>query len=124
MISNTESDPTGDYLQYEARRWLSPPDPWKNHNLARKSRQSGAGTSQIEGDTYAEWKSSGPSSLYGHMETVGISLLGFFPKLMLTAAAAGAGRSVILYYKLSIIRTRRLILLASDIRKNQIANFG
>ena len=34
-----------------------------NHNLARESRHSGTGTWWIEGDTYAEWKSSGASSL-------------------------------------------------------------
>jgi hypothetical protein len=51
---------------------------------------------------------------YGFTENVGISLLRFFPKLMLTAATAGAGKSVIWYYNLSMIRMRHLILLASS----------
>ncbi|KAN0105772.1 hypothetical protein V8E52_010731 [Russula decolorans] len=52
-----------DKLQQDVRNWLSPPDPWKNHNLARGSRHSGTGAWWIEGDAYAEWKSSDSSSL-------------------------------------------------------------
>lgn len=55
--------PTGDKLQQDVRNWLSPPDPWENHNFARESRHGETGTWWIEGDTYAEWKSSGASSL-------------------------------------------------------------
>src|SRR6267154_2373501 len=54
---------TGDKLQQDARNWLSPPDPWKNHTLAHESRHGGSGTWWVEGDTYAEWKSSSASSL-------------------------------------------------------------
>jgi hypothetical protein len=52
-----------DKLQQDVRNWLSPPDPWKNHNLARESRHGGTGTWWVEGDSYAEWKCSGASSL-------------------------------------------------------------
>src|SRR5260370_31183174 len=54
---------TGDKMQQDVRNWLSPPDPWKNHNLARDSRHGGTGTWWIEGATYAEWKSSDAGSL-------------------------------------------------------------
>lgn len=47
-------------MRQDIRLWLSPPDPWKNHNMARGSRHGRTGTWWIEGDTYAEWKSSGP----------------------------------------------------------------
>ncbi|KAF8463201.1 hypothetical protein DFH94DRAFT_787119 [Russula ochroleuca] len=50
-------------LRQDVRQWLSPPDPWKNYNLACESRHSGTGTWWIDGDAYAEWKCSGPSSL-------------------------------------------------------------
>jgi hypothetical protein len=53
----------GDKLQQDVRQWLSPPDPWKNHSDAHESRHSGTGTWLIQGDSYAEWKSSGPCSL-------------------------------------------------------------
>ena len=58
---NTERDfiVTGNKLQQDVRGWLSPPNPWKNHNLARGSRHRGTGAWWIEGDAYAEWKSSG-----------------------------------------------------------------
>ena len=63
-IGDTERDfLTGDKIQQEVQRWLSPPDPWKNHNLARKFRHSETGTWWIQGDTYTEWKSSDRSSL-------------------------------------------------------------
>jgi hypothetical protein len=53
----------GDKLLRDVRDWLSPPDPWTNHNLARESRHSGTGNWWIRGDAYAKWKSSGPNSL-------------------------------------------------------------
>ena len=45
------------------RNWLSPPDPWKIFNIACKSRHSGTGAWFINGNTFSEWKASGPSSL-------------------------------------------------------------
>jgi hypothetical protein len=53
----------GNKLQQDIRRWLSPPDPWKNHNIARGSRHRGTAAWFVEGDTLLEWKASGPSSL-------------------------------------------------------------
>ena len=54
---------TGDELQKRIRKWLSPPDPWVNHNTARKSQHSGTGEWWIQGHTFSDWKYSGPSSL-------------------------------------------------------------
>jgi hypothetical protein len=97
---NTERNLTGGELQRDVRHWLSPPDPWKNHNLARKSRHSGSGTWWIESDTYTEWKSSGPSSLlwiHGKRQCFApvsyhrTDASGYF------VSAAGAGKSVIWY---------------------------
>ena len=45
------------------REWLSPPDPWKNHYVVLDTRHSETGTWLIQGETYAEWKSSGSGSL-------------------------------------------------------------
>ena len=106
-------------MQQDVRQWLSPPDPWKNYNLARESRHTGTGTWWIHGDSYAEWKTSGPSSLlwivgkrqffrnfsypYSFLKLVGTGL-----------SAAGAGKSVIWCDFISIIRIRKLMLLASS----------
>jgi ankyrin repeat domain-containing protein 50 len=53
----------GDTLQKDIRNWLSPPDPWKNHYIARESHHEGTSAWLVEGETFSEWKSSGPSSL-------------------------------------------------------------
>ncbi|KAH9990933.1 hypothetical protein BJV77DRAFT_566061 [Russula vinacea] len=52
-----------DKSQQDIRSWLSPPDPWKNHNLARGSRHAGTAAWFVGGSTLSKWKSSGPSSL-------------------------------------------------------------
>jgi len=54
---------TGDQLQKDIRRWLSPPDPWKDHHIAHESRHEESATWFVQGETFSEWKSSGPSSL-------------------------------------------------------------
>jgi hypothetical protein len=73
---------TGDKLQQDVRNWLSPPDPWKNHNLARGSRHGGTGTWWIEGDAYAEWRSpsAGPL-LWIHAKRPYFTLYTFFPEI-------------------------------------------
>jgi hypothetical protein len=45
------------------RGWLSPPDPWKNHNIAHESRHEATAAWFIQGETFSEWKWSGSSSL-------------------------------------------------------------
>jgi len=55
--------PAGDKLQKDILRWLSPPDPWKNYNIARASRYGKTGAWFVDGNTLSEWKASGSSSL-------------------------------------------------------------
>ena len=55
--------PTGDKLEEDLQNWLAPPDPWKNHNDACALRHTGTGTWFIQGDTFSEWKASGPGFL-------------------------------------------------------------
>jgi hypothetical protein len=49
----------GDQLQDKFRRWLSPPDPWTNHNIAREAHHHGTATWFTEGDMFGQWKSTG-----------------------------------------------------------------
>ena len=49
---------TGDDLQKDIFKWLSPPDPWKNHHTARGSHHGGSAAWFIEGNTFSEWKAS------------------------------------------------------------------
>ena len=56
--------PTGESLQKDIFGWLSPPDPWKNHHAACKSRHRGTADWFIQGDKFSEWRTSEvPSSL-------------------------------------------------------------
>jgi hypothetical protein len=50
--------PTGDSLQKDIFGWLSPPDPWKNHHAACKSRHRGTAEWFIHGKTFPEWRTS------------------------------------------------------------------
>jgi hypothetical protein len=51
--------PLGDQLQETFRRWLSPPDPSTNHNIAREAHHDGTASWFIQGDTFKEWKTTG-----------------------------------------------------------------
>jgi len=48
-----------DQLREKNRRWLDPPDPWTNYNLAREAHYSGTAAWFIQGDTFGQWKSTG-----------------------------------------------------------------
>ena len=54
---------TGNQLRQELRRWLLPPDPSTNHNIACNSHHKGTATWFLEGRTYKEWKSPGSKPL-------------------------------------------------------------
>jgi len=89
--------PTGDNLQKDIFGWLSPPDPWKNHHAACKSRHRGTADWFIQGNTYSEWRTSEvPSSLlWVHGKRLFIP--GFDAQLRLKISfdfTAGAGKSV------------------------------
>ena len=62
LISNFKAL-IGKEVQREARTWLSPPDPWKNHHTARESHYDGTSTWFVQGNIFANWKASGQNSL-------------------------------------------------------------
>jgi len=45
-------------IQDKLQRWLSPPDPWTNFNIARKTQHPGTSTWFTQGDTFRQWKST------------------------------------------------------------------
>ena len=53
----------GEKLRRKIQSWLSPPDPWKNHNIAHDMRHGVTGAWFVQGDTLTEWTAFGPSSL-------------------------------------------------------------
>jgi hypothetical protein len=54
---------TGNQLRQDLHRWLSPQDPFTNHNIACNAHHKGTATWFYEGRTYEEWKSTGSESL-------------------------------------------------------------
>ena len=47
--------PLGDRLQRDARSWISPPDPSKNHIIARKIRSGESAVWFTRGRTFDKW---------------------------------------------------------------------
>ncbi|KAI0294644.1 hypothetical protein B0F90DRAFT_1639699 [Multifurca ochricompacta] len=56
---------TGNQLRQDLRRWLSPPDPSINHNIARGAHHTGTASWFFQGSIFNNWKSSG-SLLWVH----------------------------------------------------------
>ena len=46
-------------MQQDVRRWLSAPDPWTNHNIARKAHHRGTSTWFTQSDVFKQWKGTG-----------------------------------------------------------------
>jgi hypothetical protein len=102
----------GDKLQQDVFRWLSPPDPWKNHHIACNSRHRGSAEWFIQGNTFLEWKASEApsSSLWIHGKRPLISISYAFQRLKFFVFVAGAGKSVFWFVKLLIFLSRELIV--------------
>jgi hypothetical protein len=49
---------TGNQLRQDLRRWLSPPDPSTNHNIASNAHHEGTATWFFQGTIYHDWKST------------------------------------------------------------------
>jgi hypothetical protein len=85
----------GDHLQENFRRWLSPPDPSTNHNIARDAHHDGTALWFIQGDTFKEWKATG-SFLWIHGNRRFLSPLRVLI-LIVPCIVAGSGKSVLWY---------------------------
>ena len=51
--------PLGDKLRKDVRKWLSPPDPSINHNIACEAHHRGTATWFTHGAAYENWKARG-----------------------------------------------------------------
>jgi hypothetical protein len=54
--ANVQSANTG--LREKLQKWLSPPDPSTNHNIARKAHHNGTASWFFKGSIFKQWKSS------------------------------------------------------------------
>ena len=48
----------GDNLQQDIFKWLSPPDPWKNHDAACDLHHHGSAEWFVRSTAFSEWKAS------------------------------------------------------------------
>ena len=63
--SDGSNNITGDQLRDKLLRWLSPPDPSVNHNIACKAHHNGTTEWFFRGSFFSQWKSTG-SFLWVH----------------------------------------------------------
>ena len=57
--SNGSNDIVGNQLRDNLLRWLSPPDPSANHNIASKAHHNGTAEWFFRGSIFSQWKSTG-----------------------------------------------------------------
>jgi len=83
----------GDQLQENVRRWLSTPDPWMNHNIARKVHHRDTAVWFIQGDVFRQWRSTGRLLwIHGLRRRI---YLPSFPLLIRPYVVAGSGKTVL-----------------------------
>jgi len=58
-----------DEMLQNINNWLAPPDPWKNHNIAREAQLDGTAAWWIDGEMFEQWKYSEGSSFIYSWET-------------------------------------------------------
>jgi hypothetical protein len=90
---------TGNLLQKDIQRWLSPEDPSTNHNIARRGYLDGTASWFTQSDIFKEWKATssflwirGKRAHFFHLHFV------VYPDcFLLRGVVAGAGKSVLWY---------------------------
>jgi hypothetical protein len=91
-------------LEQRVRSWLSPPDPWKNHNIACKSRHRGSGAWFVQGNTFSEWKTSEARVPFMGSWKRPLTLGSLrFAETEILLLVAGAGKSVLWYVNFLLI---------------------
>lgn len=96
----------------ELRRWLSPPDPWKNYNIARETLYEGTGRWFTQSDTFVKWKSSSLLLwIHGKRLSISISVHTVAENNLVTA---GSGKSVLRCVALPVSPCRRTYYFGSS----------
>jgi len=99
----------GNQLREKLQRWLSPPDPSTNQNIARKVHHEGTATWFFQGGIFEEWKSS-PSLLWIHGKRMSLlfCLRLLHPPTFTPLLVAGSGKSVLWFVFPCRFRLRQL----------------
>ena len=114
--SNSDADDdcdyiVGDQLQETFRRWLSPPDPSKNHNIACDAHHEGSAEWFLHGNTFSEWKRTTGSLLWIHGKRPCFFLCCFRVFNGDFGSTAGSGKTVLSYASFHSHPFGRLIFL-------------
>jgi hypothetical protein len=94
ICSRSLNPSIGDQLREKLQKWLSPPDPSTNHNIARKVHHEGTSTWFFQGGMFQEWKSS-PSLLWIHGKRTPHRLSLLHPPCLTLVFIAGSGKSIL-----------------------------
>ena len=86
--------PSGDQLRDSVHKWLSPPDPSTNHNIACGTRHKKMASWFFEGSIFQEWKSTG-SLLWVHGSRSSDPLSNLTPAELCLVFVAGSGKSIL-----------------------------
>jgi hypothetical protein len=87
---------TGSQLQRDIRCWLSVPDPWTNHNIARKTCYDGTTAWFTQTAAFNQWMSTA-SLLWIHGIRSCLPYLLLLLLLTLLGIVAGSGKSILWY---------------------------
>ena len=73
-------------------KWLSPPDPSTNHNIARKAHHKGTASWFFQGSIFKQWKSSPLLWIHGKRTLLFLSIT---PTPLTPIFVAGSGKSIL-----------------------------
>lgn len=93
LCSRSSVSFTGKLTRQDLRRWLSPPDPSTNHNIAHRAQHEGTAMWFFECEIYKKWKSN-PSLLWVHGKRTFFTLR-YSASHRLLSFVAGSGKSVL-----------------------------
>ena len=85
---------TGSQLRQDLRRWLSPPDPSTNHNIACSAHHEGTAAWFFQGSIFREWKTT-DSLLWIHGKRTFVDSLSLSFGTDVVIFEAGSGKSVL-----------------------------
>ena len=95
--SGRSNNITGNQLRDSLLRWLSPPDPSTNYNIACKAHHNGTAEWFSRGSIFSQWKSTG-SFLWIHGKRAShltFTMCESSDRLMFLVSIAGSGKSVL-----------------------------
>ena len=84
----------GERILQDLQRWMTPPDPSTNHNIACNSQHERTAVWVFSEDIYQEWESSG-ALLWVHGKGLSCPYAIGLTCLLMSPLAAGSGKSIL-----------------------------